>query len=437
MHQNKVNFIERNSLLPITALTDSPLKPAGLHLEACINHINDSGLKAGDFYYDPADPGSPYYYYSGALLLGFDSLEGRIESCKILINRMEREIKDSLARRDFDHFLGLIDPRIAPEVFMEAFNFIPDHEKFRLFERLWRFNPDAHDIFPPEFAQQAYQYRGVTSERPPADKDGFVCIYYGQDGDLLPEQAVRWTIDINRAIIKAMGFEPVAAIFQGRVHTDNIIAYDYRRTVKEVQVQAGSPLRITKRDFIDLRQFDDLASAGIPERFHYYTGQIERGWFHNPEGIHAIGHTRRVLMLSLLLAYLERYSQADAHLLSLAAVFHDIGRENDGYDPGHGLASYTRIVKENLLALDDHQDRETLRFIVENHAIPDRCAYQKLDRYNLGDVERTLRLYDAFKDADGLDRVRLGDLNPDYLRTASAQRLLLAAHQLYFEHQFD
>jgi len=38
-----------------------------------------------------------------------------------------------------------------------------------------------------------------------------------------------------------------------------------------------------------------------------------------------------------------------------------------------------------------------------------------------------------FKDADGLDRVRLGDLNPDYLRTASAPRLLLVAHQIYFQ----
>lgn len=437
MYQNKVNFIERNSLIPLTALAASPLKPAGADLESCLKQINEVGLNAGDFYYDPAGKGSPFYYYRGALLLGFDCLEDKIGSCQLLINRMEQEITESLTRRDFARFFDLIDERIAPDIFMEAFNFIPDHDKFRLFEQLWRFNPHAHDIFPEEFAQKAYQYRGVTSARPPADADGFVRIFYSQERGLSPEQAAGWTIDVNRAILKAIAWEPVAAIFQGRVHLDHVIAYDHHRAVKEVQVQAGSAELITRLDFIDLRQYEDLKTAGLIGRYHNYAQQIDRGWFHNPEGIHAIGHTRRVLLLGILLAYLEQYDLADANLLSLAAVYHDIGRENDGYDPGHGTASYNRVMKEQLLTWIDYEDQEILRFIVENHAIPDRSAYQKLDRYHLGDAERTLRLYHAFKDADGLDRVRLGDLNPDYLRTASAQRLLVAAHQLYLEHTFD
>lgn len=35
-----------------------------------------------------------------------------------------------------------------------------------------------------------------------------------------------------------------------------------------------------------------------------------------------------------------------------------------------------------------------------------------------------------FKDADGLDRVRLGDLNVDYLRTDIAKKMPLIAQRL-------
>ena len=39
-------------------------------------------------------------------------------------------------------------------------------------------------------------------------------------------------------------------------------------------------------------------------------------------------------------------------------------------------------------------------------------------------------LLQYFKDADGLDRVRLGDLNTKYLRTETAKRMTLVAQQI-------
>jgi hypothetical protein len=128
---------------------------------------------------------------------------------------------------------------------------------------------------------------------------------------------------------------------------------------------------------------------------------------------------------------LEKFSVEDRDLFCLAALYHDIGRINDGYDPDHGIASYDKLIKEKMMELSDQPEHEILKFLIQNHAIPDQSAYKKLNYYELSDVDRTLRLYDAFKDADGLDRVRIRDLNPEYLRTNSAHRLLLAAHQLY------
>jgi hypothetical protein len=121
----------------------------------------------------------------------------------------------------------------------------------------------------------------------------------------------------------------------------------------------------------------------------------------------------------------------------MAAIYHDIGRLTDGYDPDHGMASYDKVLEEKLTVADNPQDAEMLRFIVQNHAIPDQSAYKKLGRYDIDDVDRTWRLYDAFKDADGLDRVRINDLNPEYLRTPSAHRLLMLAHQLYNMQEYE
>ncbi|MBP7937770.1 MAG: hypothetical protein KA354_24285 [Phycisphaerae bacterium] len=39
----------------------------------------------------------------------------------------------------------------------------------------------------------------------------------------------------------------------------------------------------------------------------------------------------------------------------------------------------------------------------------------------------------VFKDADALDRWRISDLNPSFLRTASAQKLLRASYVLWTE----
>jgi hypothetical protein len=43
------------------------------------------------------------------------------------------------------------------------------------------------------------------------------------------------------------------------------------------------------------------------------------------------------------------------------------------------------------------------------------------------------RLTDLIKDADGLDRVRLGDLRPEYLRTPQARTMVAFAERLYQE----
>ena len=47
------------------------------------------------------------------------------------------------------------------------------------------------------------------------------------------------------------------------------------------------------------------------------------------------------------------------------------------------------------------------------------------------DFERTKRLAKYFKDSDGLDRVRINHLNPDYLRNDFSKDLVDLAYELF------
>ncbi len=51
--------------------------------------------------------------------------------------------------------------------------------------------------------------------------------------------------------------------------------------------------------------------------------------------------------------------------------------------------------------------------------------------HELTERDESFRLTHLLKDADGLDRVRLGDLNPKYLRTPQAHDLVNFAQSLF------
>ena len=53
-----------------------------------------------------------------------------------------------------------------------------------------------------------------------------------------------------------------------------------------------------------------------------------------------------------------------------------------------------------------------------------------LTSYGGSDPEHLFKLYLVFKDADGLDRIRINDLDVKQLRTLSAHKLLLVAREL-------
>lgn len=166
------------------------------------------------------------------------------------------------------------------------------------------------------------------------------------------------------------------------------------------------------------------------KRFNGIRKNIKEDLFIDPKGIHGISHAERVLFLALNISKLENYDQSDQKILIKAAKFHDIGRTHNGVCLVHGMLSNRKIEKYDLLNGFSSEEEAIAKYIIHNHCVDDKNTVKNIDDFNIKDKERALRLLKALKDSDGLDRVRIGDLDPNYLRIQSSKKLIDLAEGL-------
>lgn len=149
--------------------------------------------------------------------------------------------------------------------------------------------------------------------------------------------------------------------------------------------------------------------------------------FNMPDSeIHAAAHCERVLLYALIIGE-EIFGDDERALTSLAhaSVFHDTRREDEYLDTGHGAraAVYYRSFCENN---PDVEYMPEAALMMRYHDIEDRRGKIGIERDYHGSLPKMFKLYDIFKDADALDRWRLGNrgLDPKFLRTQPAKRMM-------------
>lgn len=157
-------------------------------------------------------------------------------------------------------------------------------------------------------------------------------------------------------------------------------------------------------------------------------------FWHHASLFHTKSHCARVLRFALMIAAQMGLSPAESELLAAASVFHDSRRLGDGYDTGHGqrAADYYRAFCEengqpfdllcyNVIFWHDRHDEDGIAAI--EMRLPER--------------KNGVLLYQIFKDADALDRFRLGPdgLDTRYLRTKEALQLVDYARALWASEQ--
>ncbi len=138
---------------------------------------------------------------------------------------------------------------------------------------------------------------------------------------------------------------------------------------------------------------------------------------------HTITHCARVLLLALFIGHQKGLSDEEMDALGMAAIFHDSRRLDDGIDKGHGGRAaeyYKDYCREHDLPYD-----EQTYYITYYHDQDDSLGLSEIAK-SPSLSERALLLYQIFKDADALDRFRLGPdaLNVNFLRTEEAHGLV-------------
>lgn len=167
--------------------------------------------------------------------------------------------------------------------------------------------------------------------------------------------------------------------------------------------------------------------------------------FNMPDSpLHAKAHCERVLLHALATGAEE--SGADdmegLEILAHAAVFHDTRREDEYLDTGHGARAavyYEQFCRESDGKVKFHPEAA---YLMRYHDLDDKVGIEAIRRdfgpegkyrgHGTDKAPWVERLYAIFKDADALDRWRLGrwGLDVKYLRTPSARNRVNTAKAL-------
>lgn len=160
---------------------------------------------------------------------------------------------------------------------------------------------------------------------------------------------------------------------------------------------------------------------GIVAAHEILTYEPMREWFaRGPSGLHGIAHETRVLIWTQLLAAMapDEGLNVDGGVLGWAAAIHDTQRWDEGIDHEHGVRAADWIEKHpGIIPASVPLDR--LAYLCRWHVATDRVIPEMTDELRV------------FKDADALDRWRISDLDPSFLRTRSAHRLTNVSDALW------
>ena len=322
------------------------------------------------------------------------------------------------------------EKEIAEGNYMGSILTLPDGmrlEYFKLLVEQGKDVPDLYKLFIDFYMQSDYGFSNIDKgaldaiikSKTPNEKrsttmklkklaDGdTLTVYRGGNSASTPyEDAYSWTLDINTANFFAIrrGSGP-AYIVKGEVSKKDVIEYISDRNEQEILVD---PSKVNIVDVLNLKGLDFLKEVlpKIAPMYHKYKETLEDLEFHQESSIHGVEHSARVLLMCLIIAEELNLSMGDRRILATAAIYHDTKRTHDWVEPAHGRAS------KDYYHSDVTNPDPLVEFLCEYHCLPDEEGYQEIrnNRKLNKNKDKSTRLFNVFKDADGLERVRLGDI---------------------------
>ena len=161
--------------------------------------------------------------------------------------------------------------------------------------------------------------------------------------------------------------------------------------------------------------------------------EVPDSWFARRSWLHGVRHTQRVHIHAQRLVHAAQGSEGDARVVLAAALWHDIGRVNDSWDPRHGALSVARAKRCGLHRTLCPTEATLALFAVRYHCRSDARGLRRAAAQD--DPERARRILRLLKDADALDRVRLGgglyEIDSTSLRHPCTRDMMDFAWDLY------
>lgn len=321
------------------------------------------------------------------------------------------------------------EKEVANNNFMGSILTLPDGMRLDYFKLLVDKKgatlPNLYELFIDFYMQSDYGFTNIDKptldaiikSKSPAEKRSTtmklkafpdtITVYRGGNSASTPyEDAYSWTTDMSTANFFAIrrGSGP-AYIVKGEVEKQDVLEYIDDRNESEILVD---PSKVNVVEVLNIKGLDYLKEVlpKVAPLYHKYKDELETLDFYQDSSIHGIEHEARVLLLCLIIAEEMNLSMGDRRILATAAIYHDTQRKHDWVENEHGKNS-----KDYYHETCPHPD-PLVEFLCEYHCLPDEVGYEEIRRNRKlnKNKEKSLRLFRVFKDADGLERVRLGDI---------------------------
>lgn len=327
--------------------------------------------------------------------------------------RFIKETENEVANKDFNHSIMALPDAMRIEYFE------------MLIDKYGTDIPDLYNLFISHYLASDYGFGSLKQEtlktilgsktskdiektkKALVDLPDVVTIYRGGNSASVPyNEAYSWTLDINTAnFFASRRGSDDGYIATAVVNKEDILDFFDDSSEEEVLVYPDKIKVESVRTIKGLDFIKEVLPVVTPMYQKYRDMMVDLD-FYMDSSIHGKEHQARVLLHCLIISELLGLPASDRRVLATAAIYHDTQRTHDYVENGHGLAAREYYVR------DVSKPDPLVEFLCEYHCLPDAKGYSEIrsNRKLSKNREKATLLYQIFKDADGLDRIRLGGI---------------------------
>lgn len=268
--------------------------------------------------------------------------------------------------------------------------------------------------------------------------DDVVTIYRGGNSASTPyDKAYSWTLDKNVAnFFATRRGSSEAYIAVATVKKEDIIECLLEDSSEEEVLVYPDKIKVEKVEVLKGMEFINDILPGLIPMYQKYRDMMHNIDFNMDSSIHGKEHQARVLLHCLIISEMLGLPNSDRKILATASIYHDTQRTHDYVEKGHGKAARDYYVEDSV------KPNPIVEFLCEYHCLPDKQGYEEIrnNRKLSKNREKSTLLYKIFKDADGLDRIRLGgirEIDVNQLRLDVSKELTLVARIMYEQIRVD